>query len=344
MSIREFVAAIPKVELNLQLTGALQRESLLMIAKQNGVPSLRENFEEWVALLDRPDYARIDEIAREAGSWAMYPEDIALVVYDIGVALSKQNIAYAEIIVTPPDFVGSAHMNFAAFMEALNDGRDRALRGWDVDMAWIVCIPRDKPRSGDEVARWATGASARLGNVVALGLTGPEDAQPIGQFRRAFDTARKKECKTVVNAGSGLGAPGLSEALEELDPDRLTDSWGIVKDKGLVEQFAANAKALVLSLIRAQRLGLTNKVGDYPLRQLMDREIQVMLSSGMPALYQSTLIDEYVAAHEECGLAVDDVIALARRSIEMSYMDAERKDALLRRFDFEVKAARARWL
>ena len=43
----------------------------------------------------------------------MYPEDIALMVYDIGVALFKQNVVhYAEIVVAPPDFVGSAHMNF----------------------------------------------------------------------------------------------------------------------------------------------------------------------------------------------------------------------------------------
>ena len=344
MSLREFVAAIPKVELNLQLTGALQKESLMMIARQNGLPSMREDFEEWAALLDRPDYARIDAIAREASSWAMYPEDIALVVYDIGVALSKQNVVYAEISVAPPDFVGSAHMNFDTFIEALNDGRDRALRGWNIDMAWILCIPRDNPRSGDEVARWATSQAARLGNVVALGLTGPEETQPIGQFRRAFDTAHKKDIFTVVNAGSHLGPSGIYETLEELDPHRLTDSWGIAADDDLVTLLAENKKALVISLSRALRLGLIKKAGDYPLRELVDRDVQVALSSGMPALYQSTLIDEYIAAHEACGLAIDDVIRIARTSIELSFMDAERKDALLRRFDFEVKTARGNWL
>ena len=344
MSLREFVAAIPKVELNLQLTGALQRESLMMIARQNGIPSVREDFEEWATLLDRPDYGRIDEIAREAGSWAMYPEDIALVVYDIGVALSKQNVAYAEIMVSPPDFLGSARMNFDTLMEALNDGRDRALRGWNVDMAWILCIPRDNPRSGDEVARWATSQAARLGNVVGMGLTGSEDAQPIGQFRRAFDVAHKKDVFTVVNAGSNLGPSGLQEALAELNPHRLTDSWGLVDDDALVSQLAENAKPVVVSLNRALRLGLVKKAEDHPLRELMDSDVQVALSSVMPSLFQSTLIDEYVLAHEACGLEIDDVIRLARRSIELSFMDAERKDALLRRFDFELKTARAQWL
>lgn len=344
MSLRELIAAIPKVELNLQLTGALQRESLMMIARQNGVPTMREDFDEWVALLDRPDYGRIDEIAREAGSWAMYPEDIALVVYDIGVALAKQNVVYAEIMVSPPDFVGSARMNFDTLMEALNDGRDRALRGWNVDMAWILCIPRDNPRSGDEVARWATSSAARLSNVVALGLTGPEDAQPIGQFRRAFDVAHKKDVFTVANAGSNLGAAGLQEALAELNPHRLIDSWGIVDDDTLASKLAEDGKALVISLNRALRLGLVKTVADYPLRQLLEGDMQLALSSPMPSLLHSTLTDEFVAAHEACGLEIDQVIRLARRSIELSFMDDERKDTLLRRFDMELSTARAQWL
>ena len=344
MSFREFIAAIPKVELNLQLTGSFRRESLLMIAKQNGVPSSRDDFDEWVGLLDRPDFERIDAIAREAGSWVMYPEDIALAVYDIGVALSKQNVVYAEIAVAPPDFIGAAHMNIDVFIDALNDGRDRALRGWNVDMAWILSIPRDNPRSGDDVARWATSHAARLGNVVALGLMGPEDAQPIGQFRRAFDTAHKKEIFTVVNAGSSLGPPGIDAAQEELSPHRLTDSWGIVENASMLSALAESAKPLVVSLSRAQRLGLTKKAGDYPLRQLDEGGVQVMLSSGMPSLYQSTLVDEYVMAHEDCGLDTDGVIRLARRSIEHSFLDSEGKDKLLRRFDTEVKAAGATWL
>lgn len=344
MSVRDFVAAIPKVELNLQLTGALQKENLLMIAKQNGVPAERDNFDDWVTLLDKPDNERLDEIAFETGSWVLYPEDIALIVYDIGVWLSKQNIHYAEITLMPSHFIGAAHMNIESFIDALNDGRDRALRGWNVDMAWILCIPWDNPRSGDDVARWATSQTARLGNVVALGLMGQEDAQPVGQFERAFATAHKKDCAAVINAGSSLGIPGVTEALEVLRPRRLTDSWGVAEDVALMSELSQSAVPLVVSISRAQRLGLIKTARDYPLRQLIDGGIQVALSSGMPALYQSSLVDEYVLAHEACGLDIDSVVMLARRSIELSFLDEERKETLLRRFDSEVKTARAQWL
>ena len=90
------------------------------------------------------------------------------------------------------------------------------------------CIPWDNPRSGDDVARWATGPAAQTWQCRGhRPCRGPEGTQPVGQFRRAFDTARKKEIYTVVNAGSSLGVAGIDDALTELSPHRLTDSWGI---------------------------------------------------------------------------------------------------------------------
>ena len=74
MSIPEFIAAMPKAELNLHLTGAFRKQSLLMIAKQNGIPAAIDDFDAWLSLLDQPDFARSDEIARALGRWVMYPK------------------------------------------------------------------------------------------------------------------------------------------------------------------------------------------------------------------------------------------------------------------------------
>lgn len=341
MGFREFVQAIPKVDLNLQLTGALVNESLLMIARQNAVPANSEDFDEWVALLEKPDYDRLDDIAAAVGSWVMYPEDIARVVYDIGVSLHKQNIVYAEICVAPSRFLATGRMNIDVFINALNDGRDRALRAWGVDMSWIFCIPADNPRAGDDVARWVTGAAARNGNVVALGMLGREDAQPVGQFKRAYATARKKEVHTVSNAGSDLGSAGVAEALEVLNPHRLTDSTDIVQDESVLQLIRSLEIPLIVSLSRAMRLRKVKALSEYPIRKLLEGGVQVVLSAGMPSLYQSTLIDEYVWAHEECGLTVDEIIELARQSIRQSFLDEERKHDMLQRLEDGLLFAKA---
>lgn len=344
MTFRNFIEALPKVDLNLRLTGALRKESLLLIANQNGVPNQLDDFGRWVELLDKPDPARIDEMAKVFGSWIMYPEDVALAVYDIGVALSKQNVRYAEVAVAPSAFVGSAQMNFDTFLDALNDGRDRALRAWNVDMSWILCVPRDNPRASDDVARWASGSAARTGNVVALGLSGAEELQSVGQFRRAFATARKKNLYTVVDAGESLGAGGIGEALAELQPNRLINSWRAAEDESVLSQVVDSDIPLVASIARSLATGQTKNAPHAHLPQLLERKADVVLSCDQPSLYQRTLIDEYVMAYEECGIAIDTLVPLARRAIELSRMDAERKENMLRSFDFELKTARARFL
>ena len=262
-----------------------------------------------------------------------------------GVALSKQNVSYAEIAVAPSDFVGSAQMNFDTFIDALNDGRDRALRGWGVDMAWILCVPRDNPRAGDDVARWSSGSAAAARNIVAMGLTGREDAQPIGAVppgirHRAKERSthhgqcRQRPGRPRHRGGSkraGAAAPGSIPGASREDP-------------GLLNHIVESGLPLVVSMSRAQRMGLIKKMGDYPLKTLYEAKVQIMLASGMPSLYGTTLIDEYVAAVEECGLEIDDLIAIMRRSIDMSYLDEERKAKLLRRFEFDVKTALAAYI
>ena len=336
MSLREFMLALPKVELNLQLTGALNLDSLLMIARQNGVPAEQNDFDEWVERLQKPDYARLDETARMAGSWVKYREDITRVVYDVGVLLSKQNLRYAEILLSPSDFLADRAMNIEAFIDALNDGRDRAQRGWNVEMTWIFCIPRDKPRAGDDVARWATGATARRGHVAALGLLGREDAQPVGQFRRAFVTARKKDIYSMAQVGS----EGIGSVMEELNPHRLTDCWGLLEDEAGLAAAVAAEVPVVVSISRALRLGQIKKAADYPLRQLFDSGLQIVLSSDAPQLYQADLVDEYLMAHQDCGLGIDEIVELAERSIALSFMDAERKAQMLAGFSEAVMEAR----
>ena len=344
MGTREFFAAIPKVDLHQQLTGSLVEEGLLMIARQNGVPAETEDFATWKNLLVDPDYQRLDKLAAEAGSWVRYPEDIARVVYDIGVVLSKAKVIYAEICVAPSDFMQTSSMSIDVFINALNDGRDRALRAWGVDMSWVLCIPRENPRVGDDVARWATSAAAKSGNVVALGLIGEEDAQPVGQFKRAFATAHKKETYTIAQVDYSLGFDELASAIEELEPNRLADIWGIHTNEDSMNFLAESGIPLVVSVSRALRLGLVSDATEYPLRTLLDNNLQVMLASGMPQLYKSSLIDEYVMANEECGLSLAEIVDMARRSIQFSFLDDERKTSLLENFDKQVEFAKLSYL
>jgi adenosine deaminase len=344
MSLESFIRAMPKVEVNVHLEGALQRETLLMIAEQNDIASTMKprQWSDWLTLVNKPEGARLEDMLRTFATWLRHPEDLTRVVYDLGLWLSRQNIHYAEVGVNPTLYTDGG-MSFEAFLEAINDGRDRVERAWKVRMNWILTIPRDNPRRSDDIARIATTATARKGNVVGIGIFGREDSQPAGQFAKAFNTVEKKGLGRVCQARTLSNVEPLADILEILNPSRITDSWGIAEDDALVGLLAEREMPLVVTPTRELRLGRMASHADFPLRRLADN-IRVSLSSGLPELYQTSLTDEYLAAAMQHGFEVQEIEGLVMNSVMCSFLPDDEKAAALADFEAAFQQLRAEHL
>jgi len=343
MSIEKFIREMPKVELNIHLEGAILKETLLIIAEQNEVNESLKHFNQWAQLIDKPDYARLDEIITTTSKWLQEPEDLTHAVYELGVSLAKQNVRYAEVSVTPTTYIENG-MSFEDFLTAINDGRDRAARAWGVSMAWILNIPRQQPRSSDEIIRLATGANAKRGGVIGIGLSGREDAQPAGQFERAFRTAEKKEMVRAAQAGDKLGAEGILDVLQTLTPNRLIDGWGSADAPDVLSLLADQKIPLVICMSRALCFGQIEKYSAYPLRNLLDQGMMVVISSEMPQYFKSTLNDEYLAAVEHGKLSLEELETIALNAVYACHLPEVEKAKLLDSFLQEYAKLRAEYI
>ncbi|MBZ0279612.1 MAG: hypothetical protein K8L97_02645 [Anaerolineae bacterium] len=342
MSVERFVQAMPKVELNLQFEGALQKDVLLLIAEQNDIPDSLKHYNQWVQAFDRPDYQRLDELIQVIGKWIKQPEDLTRLVYELGVSLAKQNVRYAEVTIDPILYTENG-MTFEQFLNAINDGRDRVERGWHVKMAWILAVQRDQPRRADDVVRWASSASAKKNGVIGMALIGREDAQPSAQFERAFKTAQKKSVQCVVNAGDRLGAEGVLDAIHVLQPNRIIDGWGTADAPDVLGLLREHSITLEVSLARALCMGWVESYANYPLRHLYDEDIQLVIGTGMPSLYKTTLSQEYLAVVEHCGFSIGELEELALRAVENSLLMDEEKTDLSTNFKAEYEKLHAEY-
>lgn len=340
MSIESYLRAMPKAELDIQLEGAIPRKTLLMIADQNEIGASTKGFKKQVESLNTPDYARLTDLIATITQWLHHTDDLSRVVYDVGVGLSKQGVRYAEIGFNPALY---SHMglSFEALIEALNDGVDRVRRGWKVEIAWILSIPRDEPRRADEFVRWAMSATGRKANVVAVGLVGSENAQPAGQFERAFRTAEKKGLPRVVQAGDNLGAEGILDAVNELKPDRIVGGWGTAESPDAVTALIEGGIPLNIAITKALRHRLIENYADYPLRKLIDDGVDLTLTSDLPELYSTTLSDEYITVVEQCGLTIEEAEMLSLNSLKHSFMDETERDSLTKEFKTTFETLRA---
>lgn len=343
MSVERIIREMPKVELHVHLEGAIKPETLALIAEQNEIETTVKHFHQWMQLVREPDYDRLGEITATVMKWLQYPDDITRIVYELGVRLDKQRVRYAEICVDPTRFADI--LTFEQFLAAINDGRDRAQRAWGIRLAWLLCVPRDNPRSADEIARWATSATARRSGVVGMGLYGSEDAQPAGQFERAFRTAEKKGVVRFPHAGDTLGAEGVREALTTLEPDRIALGWGDWHTPEIVDLLLARGLAADLTLTRTLRLNPAIKgYGDLSyVRELYDAGVTLVIGSGMPALLGTSLTDEYLALHKYLGFSLDEIQDIALNAVRVSQLAPEDKQALLDEFSAEYERLAAEY-
>lgn len=341
MNTTEFVQSMPKVELNLQLEGALNRANLLTIAEQNDFPDTDRHFQNKLSLYDKPDFKRLSEVIRLVTNWLQYPEDLSRIVYDACTLLSKQNVRYAEILLNPVLF---EHVNsqFDQLIEVMNDGRDRAKRAWNIDVQWIVTVNRDEPRRSDDFARYVSAASARKNGLIGLGLTGNERLQPVGQFERAFRTVEKKDIPRAVSSGHDAeDTEELVASLDHLNPTRLMDAWGVLSNAGLVKRLGDAQLPIVISLTHALRQGWVSSMSEYPLRQLYDEGLKIVLSSPLPSLVGATLNDEYIAAVDECGLSLDELAEIALNGVDAAFLPEDTRSAMREEFSTAYSNLRA---
>ena len=331
MGYEEFLRAIPKVDLRVTFGGVFRKDTLMLIAEQNDIPSTMKKFKDWTNLLDAPDYKRLDEIRQTVSTWLVHPDDLSRLVYDMGVILARDNVKYAEVLVNPSIYMAQG-MTFEQFLTALNDGRDRAQRGWGIQMRWILTIHREEPRKSDEIVRWATSATGGKGGVVAMILAGDETIQPPGQFVRAFNTAHKKNLPSGAYVGMQRGPEGITETLQELSPDRYLDVIGLSDADDAVDAIVESGKMVNICPTRDIKHGWVESLEVHPVRRIFDADIPVTVSADMSTLYQATLSDNYALLLNEVGLSLDEVEEIALNGIRYSFMLEDEKVAMLEVF------------
>lgn len=325
MSVRDFLQAIPKVELNIQFEGALPADTLQSIAEQNDVPRTYKTFKQWLKLYRQPDFARIEELLQVISQWIQQPEDLTRLVYEVGVGLAKQNIRYAEITINPLYFVKDG-LTFEQFLNAINDGRSRLERAWHVRLAWILGIARDQIQQADDVLRWASGHPAAKGGAMGLALLGFPDGQPASDFERIFRTAEKKELGRVFYLASG---DHVSSVLERLKPDRIVIGSGVDLAIEDIRLLTDHQVAIESCITRDRRNGRLSGAATGVLRRLYEDGIRLSLSSEMPYVYQSSLTEELVRASETQELSVDEIEEVLLNAVQAALLPSDSKQALV---------------
>lgn len=323
-----FILSLPKAELHLHLEGSIEPATLLELRQRHGMDGAsRAEVEQLYKFTDFPGFL---SAFKDVTGHLRTPEDYELITYRLMERLKAQNVLHAEVIVS----VGVClwrKQDFAAIFEGLERGRARGEKDFGVSLLWIFDAVRqfggDK---GQKVLDLAIQFRER--NVVAFGIGGDERNGPADWFAEVYVRAAENGLHRTAHAGESDGPDSIWGALN-LKAERIGHGLTAEKDPELVEELAERQIPIEVCVTSNLRTGVCAGIGQHPVRRYFDQGLMLTLNSDDPAIFRSSLVEEYALVQEAFGFNDEHLREMARNSFEASFLGAEKKIEFLDLFD-----------
>ncbi len=292
------IASLPKAELHLHLEGSIQPATVCALTARHGVVMTEEEVRQRYAYRGFPEFI---EAFKWVTSFLRDPQDYGLIARDLAEHLLTQRVVYTEVTLSIGVMLlrkQRPEVNFEALLSATEPFESRGLR-----FRWVF----DAARQFGAVAAMEVVESAKHCNskaIVAFGIGGDELSVPTKEFRPIYDRAAQIGLHRLMHAGEVGGPEKIREAIELLGAERIGHGIAAIHDPALMDLLAerriplevcpgSNMKTAAL----ARQLRRENvRIEDHPLPKLLRHGIPIVLSTDDPAMFHTTLQEEYANA------------------------------------------------
>jgi aminodeoxyfutalosine deaminase len=317
------IASLPKAELHLHLEGSIQPATVCALTACHGVVMSEEEVRQRYAYRDFPEFI---EAFKWVTSFLRDPQDYALIARDLAEHLLTQNVVYTEVTLSIGVMLlrrQRPEANFEALLRATEPFESRGLR-----FRWVFDAAR---QFGVDAAMEVVESANRcdLKAIVAFGIGGDELSIPTEEFRPVYDRAGQIGLHKLMHAGEVGGPEKIREAIELLGAERIGHGIASINDPDLMDLLAerkiplevcpgSNMKTTAL----AKQLGREDaRIEDHPLPKLFRHGIPVVLSTDDPAMFHTTLKEEYANA-ARMGLQEHELARIVEMGFEHAFQPA----------------------
>ena len=320
------IASLPKAELHLHLEGSIQPATVCALTALHGVVMTEEEVRQRYAYRDFPEFI---EAFKWVTSFLREPQDYALIARDLAEHLLTQNVIYTEVTLSIGVMLlrkQRPETNFEALLRATEAFERRGLR-----FRWVFDAAR---QFGVDAAMQVVESAHRCNSkaIVAFGIGGDELSIPTEDFRPVYDRAGQIGLHKLMHAGEVGGPEKIREAIELLGAERIGHGIAAINDPALMDLLAerkipleicpgSNMKTAAL----AKQLGREDaRIEDHPLPQLLRHGIPIVLSTDDPAMFHTTLREEYANA-ARMGLQEHELTRIVEMGFEHAFLPANEK-------------------
>jgi len=328
---RAFIRRLPKAELHLHLEGTVTPETLVELSSRHDTAPL--SLDAARAVYNYTDFTGFLLAFKAVTERLRTQEDYELVTYRMLERLAMQGVVHAEVYVSVGVVYYWDRSELEPLFAGMECGRLRAEADFGISAYWIF----------DAVRQFGTEAAARVfrkaaemrrdyPSIIGIGVGGDERHTGAAPFRELYAEARDAGLHLTAHAGESVGPEGIWGALN-IGAERIGHGLTAIHDSELMTILAERQIPIEVCVSSNVRTGCCNKLADHPVRRYFESGLMVTLNSDDPAMFLSSLEDEYHLVQNEFGFSEEHLRELAANSIEASFLTAERKIDLLRQIE-----------
>lgn len=328
VSIADFLCRLPKAELHLHLEGTVMPKTLVELSERH--PAGRLTLEQAQDLYRYVDFSGFLMAFKAITERLQTAADYELITYRMAQALAAQGVVHAEVFVSVGVVYYWRRVEFEPLFAGMERGRLQAEREFGITILWIFDAVR---HFGAEEAARVFDKAAEMrrehDSIVGIGIGGDERRTGAEPFRGLYAKARDAGLRLTAHAGETVGPEGIWGALN-IGAERIGHGLSAQDDPELMEVLAERQVPIEINMTSNVRTASCASITEHPVRRYFDAGLMITLNSDDPALFGSDLMGEYRLAEEEFQFTHEQLRELAGNSIEASFLQPERKVALLR--------------
>ena len=327
----------PKAELHVHLDGALRPQTMLELARVQGVRLPADTAEGLARVLDVSGSQSLEQYLEKYTitlSVMQTAEALERVAYEFVVDAAGENLRYVEVRYSP--LLHRPALTIAGAIEAPLAGVRRASAETGTKVGLILCgIRTMSPASSLELARAAV--DYRGEGVVAFDLAGPERGHPANEHRSAFEYAAQHGLACTCHAGEGDGPHSIHDALHACGAQRIGHGTRLGEDPALLEYVVEHKIPLEMCLTSNVHTHAVRSIAEHPFRTYLQQGVVVTLNTDGRLVDGISLTDEYFAAHAVLGLTKEELMRVVVNTCESAFLPEYERVALVSRVQSELE-------
>ena len=317
----ERLRAMPKAEIHVHVEGATDAETFYQMARQNQVELPVDSLDDWRSFFAFRDFPHFIQVYRTTVQCLQTPEDYALMIERFYQRQFEANIRYTEAFLSASFLV----QKFAVeeILQAIAAGQAAGVAKYPCQVNLIPDMARQMPDSQQAVLELALAGKER-GIFIGIGIGGLEIGHPPEPFRATYAEARRQGLGVVAHAGEAVGAESIWGAIKSLNVDRIGHGVRCLEDPELVAYLYQHQIPLEVSPQSNYCLGIIERDRPHPIRQMIDAGLYCTLNSDDPAMFSTSLTNEYVTLAAQ-GFSWQELWQLNQNTLAATFLDEATK-------------------